>query len=260
MNEMSCDAVRGVMELLLDDELSMDLVQPAVSHIDQCLECQGEWQDMLFLREVFRDLSRGILVDSKADLALISERLESVAPRRCSKKVLVFPAAACAAIIALGVPLLLGPGNNAKVPWRLEVISSNFETSAGYGHGLDLKEVQKHVDFDIRALAIPGYRLTAAEVLHVPDRKSACLAKLTYRSIDALEHSDIVCYQACKGQIDTSMLDQAPSLSGTLISCGQVRGVSMIYWPDGVRDNLLVSSISERALKDLAMRLTDSRG
>lgn len=265
---MICDEVLPLIDPLVDNELPTQSIALIMEHIRLCPSCQDAWDGRLNLRERFRKLAELVSIPPAAldrvDNSIcqhIHQRLRLAVLRKAG----VWVAAAALVLVPLALYTFQQQTKKSEVPVArlkkttqtpatVDDIISEFrrqKTASSTVAEVDLKRISRDAGFKISRLNLRDWRLTSADVIKVTNH-SPCLVRMVYVNKNAEETSTITCYQACKGQIKAIGLNEH-NVKDRYICCGKVDELSVVYWPDQELDNLLVSSLSEPDLMDLAL-------
>lgn len=252
---MMCEKVHSLLDPVLDNELPTKTVASIMEHLNACPECQDDWDCLMALREHFQEFAKNIPIPTNG-VARLDRRIRQ--EDGINRTRLLSPARIAAALAVLvGTGLIIAqlkPSEKVHLPTTVSILASNYRASdlqaTPAQPDAQLKEMSKYLEFQVNVLQIRGWRLVSADVLHLP--KTACIAQLTYvGTVDGKEQK-LVCYQSCNGMMRPDGL-HAHRLDGRLVCCGQIDGMSLVYWPGDSNDHLLVSTIPEKELMALAL-------
>ena len=255
---MKCDEVLPLIDPLLDNELPTQPIALIMEHIRNCPSCQDAWDGRLALRERFQKLAVAIPVPADA-LKHVDQSLNAHIQQRqhfaLVKRLTAWAAAAAIVIIPATVFTVQKLTHHSYPPATVEEIVNVFRQEANTQtpsrEKLDLDRLSHQAGFSIAKLNLPDWRLASADMVKIPSH-SQCLVRLVYISTASGKTRTITCYQACHGQIKVAGLNEH-KIGGRYICCGRVHNFSVVYWPKQGLDHLLVSSLTEPDLMDLAL-------
>jgi len=244
---MSCEQSRHYLDPLIDNELSIDLTSEIMRHLDTCLQCQIEWTATTKLQASVTEAIEKIEIPPRL-VARIKERVEQSRGNQGKLAFLrhKFALTAIAATLILAVIAAYTLTNDSNRKPNIvagDVVSAYRSIAMDSASGKPIELPVPPED----AARLPGWKLVKVESCQldkVPARHYCYVnSKMQTLSLYQLQH----------GFFDTSGL-KPHSMNGRSFCCGQLKDVSIVYFPSQKNDRILVSAMPEMELMSIAMK------
>ncbi len=251
---MQCSDTRPLLDLLADGMLEPKDCALVLDHLDSCLDCHREWNELENLRNRFRDAKEKTSMSDDL-LDKISDSLGKEQHKQTFQHYLKLAPTMAAAFLLVSVLVFA---------WQHEYVAPSSVHSAsaeilvdGLASNSDLEPVKdksllsQKLGYDIKYLQLAAWQMESCGIYKSATQKP--IARFDFVRSDGSRAQRMSCYQAPEGTIRAGA-GQSKLIGDKRVLLGSRGPLRFALWSQNGRDYLFVTALAQNVLEEIVRK------